>query len=102
MNMIFMLDDPDGATAIRRSVMPLGSSRATRMVTASAKSMSTPWRGSGHCSARGCVPTEGCRKRSCLCIWDSSSSVSYTHLRAHETRHDLVCRLLLEKKKKSH
>src|SRR5450756_2430427 len=26
------------------------------------------------------------------------SSVSYTHLRAHETRHDLVCRLLLEKK----
>src|SRR5659263_48681 len=29
-----------------------------------------------------------------------SLSVSYTHLRAHETRHDLVCRLLLEKKKK--
>src|SRR5450756_2778289 len=27
-------------------------------------------------------------------------SVSYTHLRAHETRHDLVCRLLLEKKKR--
>src|SRR5450756_1162360 len=26
-----------------------------------------------------------------------STSVSYTHLRAHETRHDLVCRLLLEK-----
>src|SRR5450756_2966554 len=25
--------------------------------------------------------------------------VSYTHLRAHETRHDLVCRLLLENKK---
>ena len=29
----------------------------------------------------------------------SSITVSYTHLRAHETRHDLVCRLLLEKKK---
>ena len=29
-----------------------------------------------------------------------SKAVSYTHLRAHETRHDLVCRLLLEKKKK--
>src|SRR5450759_5460815 len=28
-------------------------------------------------------------------------AVSYTHLRAHETRHDLVCRLLLEKKKKT-
>src|SRR5450756_1294951 len=25
-------------------------------------------------------------------------AVSYTHLRAHETRHDIVCRLLLEKK----
>src|SRR5665648_1151575 len=27
----------------------------------------------------------------------NSTAVSYTHLRAHETRHDLVCRLLLEK-----
>src|SRR5665648_957734 len=26
----------------------------------------------------------------------NAQSVSYTHLRAHETRHDLVCRLLLE------
>jgi len=29
----------------------------------------------------------------------ATGPVSYTHLRAHETRHDLVCRLLLEKKK---
>src|SRR5665648_1073665 len=29
---------------------------------------------------------------------DSRRTVSYTHLRAHETRHDIVCRLLLEKK----
>src|SRR5450756_3027517 len=29
----------------------------------------------------------------------TDTAVSYTHLRAHETRHDLVCRLLLEKKK---
>src|SRR5665811_2579314 len=29
-----------------------------------------------------------------------SRAVSYTHLRAHETVLDLVCRLLLEKKKK--
>ncbi len=28
-------------------------------------------------------------------------TVSYTHLRAHETVLDLVCRLLLEKKKKT-
>ena len=33
----------------------------------------------------------------CFCY--CSVTVSYTHLRAHETRHDLVCRLLLEKKK---
>src|SRR5660397_26027 len=30
----------------------------------------------------------------------SEISVSYTHLRAHETKANLVCRLLLEKKKK--
>ena len=29
------------------------------------------------------------------------TTVSYTHLRAHETVLDLVCRLLLEKKKKT-
>src|SRR5659263_484570 len=31
-------------------------------------------------------------------IIETLAPVSYTHLRAHETRHDLVCRLLLEKK----
>ena len=31
----------------------------------------------------------------------AESAVSYTHLRAHETVLDLVCRLLLEKKKKT-
>ena len=31
----------------------------------------------------------------------SDTAVSYTHLRAHETVLDLVCRLLLEKKKTS-
>ena len=30
------------------------------------------------------------------------TAVSYTHLRAHETVLDLVCRLLLEKKKEHH
>eukprot|EP00657_Telonema_sp_P-1_P007730 TRINITY_DN2785_c0_g1_i1.p1 TRINITY_DN2785_c0_g1~~TRINITY_DN2785_c0_g1_i1.p1 ORF type:complete len:114 (-),score=54.30 TRINITY_DN2785_c0_g1_i1:24-365(-) len=33
---------------------------------------------------------------------DTHSTVSYTHLRAHETVLDLVCRLLLEKKKTPH
>ena len=32
---------------------------------------------------------------------DEIVSVSYTHLRAHETKANLVCRLLLEKKKKT-
>jgi len=32
-------------------------------------------------------------------VSEETKAVSYTHLRAHETRHDLVCRLLLEKKK---
>src|SRR5665213_2251996 len=31
---------------------------------------------------------------------DQLETVSYTHLRAHETGRNLVCRLLLEKKKK--
>src|SRR5665648_605760 len=29
-----------------------------------------------------------------FCPYTESRAVSYTHLRAHETRHDLVCRLL--------
>jgi len=33
---------------------------------------------------------------------DTVKAVSYTHLRAHETVLDLVCRLLLEKKKIKH
>src|SRR5660398_192088 len=33
-------------------------------------------------------------------IPELSKPVSYTHLRAHETKANLVCRLLLEKKKK--
>ena len=40
-----------------------------------------------------------------LKAWEEShlhGAVSYTHLRAHETREDLVCRLLLEKKNVGH
>ena len=32
-------------------------------------------------------------------LLSNAAPVSYTHLRAHETRSNLVCRLLLEKKK---
>ena len=31
------------------------------------------------------------------CVNTDAETVSYTHLRAHETEADLVCRLLLEK-----
>eukprot|EP00828_Plagiopyla_frontata_P029581 TRINITY_DN38271_c0_g1_i1.p3 TRINITY_DN38271_c0_g1~~TRINITY_DN38271_c0_g1_i1.p3 ORF type:complete len:113 (-),score=8.98 TRINITY_DN38271_c0_g1_i1:5-343(-) len=34
-------------------------------------------------------------------VWHTHVPVSYTHLRAHETGRNLVCRLLLEKKKKN-
>src|SRR5450756_1459073 len=43
------------------------------------------------------IPSQ-CRM-SGIAIGNPPLAVSYTHLRAHETRHDLVCRLLLEKKK---
>src|SRR5450756_3013747 len=39
-------------------------------------------------------PVGGSGKQGAFSAW--IPAVSYTHLRAHETRHDLVCRLLLE------
>ena len=43
--------------------------------------------------------TEALSVRQILAHLGEPTSVSYTHLRAHETVLDLVCRLLLEKKK---
>src|SRR5660397_252533 len=52
-----------------------------------------PWnRGSGGCL--NCRAISVARRDSLL------PAVSYTHLRAHETKANLVCRLLLDKKKK--
>src|SRR5660397_271731 len=45
------------------------------------------------------VPQDGGQNRKCA-HRQGFSPVSYTHLRAHETKANLVCRLLLEKKKK--
>eukprot|EP00657_Telonema_sp_P-1_P010251 TRINITY_DN4603_c0_g1_i3.p1 TRINITY_DN4603_c0_g1~~TRINITY_DN4603_c0_g1_i3.p1 ORF type:complete len:128 (-),score=28.40 TRINITY_DN4603_c0_g1_i3:20-403(-) len=39
--------------------------------------------------------------RGVVALPHGTGTVSYTHLRAHETVLDLVCRLLLEKKKKT-
>ena len=41
----------------------------------------------------------GCAVFGAIVLKVISVTVSYTHLRAHETVLDLVCRLLLEKKK---
>src|SRR5660398_311482 len=43
----------------------------------------------------GSLPLITINRRVCSC-----TAVSYTHFRAHETKANLVCRLLLEKKKK--
>eukprot|EP00658_Telonema_sp_P-2_P051123 TRINITY_DN39148_c0_g1_i1.p1 TRINITY_DN39148_c0_g1~~TRINITY_DN39148_c0_g1_i1.p1 ORF type:complete len:105 (-),score=19.07 TRINITY_DN39148_c0_g1_i1:33-347(-) len=56
--------------------------------------------GSQYVSSRMTVLTDGWLT---ICVWTnrssiSSDTVSYTHLRAHETPEHLVCRLLLEKK----
>ena len=40
------------------------------------------------------------KERVYLLDWMNTYTVSYTHLRAHETKANLVCRLLLEKKNK--
>src|SRR5450756_134587 len=48
--------------------------------------------GAGAASARG---SRGAPSTASTML--APRAVSYTHLRAHETRHDLVCRLLLEK-----
>src|SRR5450756_2831819 len=52
--------------------------------------------GEGRCAAAGAAaagaPRQAVRARAAA---TAVRAVSYTHLRAHETRHDLVCRLLL-------
>ena len=45
------------------------------------------------------VTQEEVKKYMVLAICVGALAVSYTHLRAHETGRNLVCRLLLEKKK---
>ena len=47
----------------------------------------------------GKIAVNVCEEQMMLAGQDCREPVSYTHLRAHETVLDLVCRLLLEKKK---
>src|SRR5674536_400388 len=78
------------------SCAPRGSPGSPSGCRASDRTCSPPWIApiplAGHSSAwRGRGPPG----------LPTSTSVSYTHLRAHETPEHLVCRLLLEKKKKN-
>ena len=64
-----------------------------------------PVQGPHHASpgSRGGAPkfsSSVSRSSGCMCVFLYALTVSYTHLRAHETLRYLVCRLLLEKKKK--
>src|SRR5450756_929408 len=75
---------------------PGAASRATSSTSASVVSMtsgaSTVWLS----FFTTCAIRFASSRRSVI----ATQTVSYTHLRAHETRHEIVCRLLLEKKKK--
>ena len=51
-----------------------------------------------HCAA--IQARQGALQRSSVDLAQRRAPVSYTHLRAHETVLDLVCRLLLAKKKR--
>src|SRR5665647_3806771 len=57
--------------------------------------------GSGLGVLAGCRNREAYQKVVVLTNYHTPETVSYTHLRAHETDSYLVCRLLLEKKKKN-
>src|SRR5665647_3725275 len=64
----------------------------TRASGATASNPTAQGRGSRTTTPLPNLPGRGCSR--------STGSVSYTHLRAHETDSYLVCRLLLEKKNK--
>src|SRR5450756_1295987 len=55
------------------------------------------WTKPSHCAINSDSKVPILASRFCgFRIAGPDKAVSYTHLRAHETRHDLVCRLLLE------
>ena len=68
--------------------------RHASAVTQNQGSLGTVIRNHGICTAR----FRG-RRKARQSRYSNHESVSYTHLRAHETKANLVCRLLLEKKK---
>src|SRR5660397_269236 len=69
-----------------------------QMVASSPTRPGTTWASSDELPAKH-TDYHGPRRRGLRC--GNLGPVSYTHLRAHETKANLVCRLLLEKKTKT-
>src|SRR5450756_406221 len=75
----------------------IGKARTTAAPMAARSYAELYW--SASCRPTGVVKWESCRPRAATCAFIAATNrsaptvpVSYTHLRAHETRHDLVCR----------
>eukprot|EP00658_Telonema_sp_P-2_P010947 TRINITY_DN14163_c0_g2_i16.p1 TRINITY_DN14163_c0_g2~~TRINITY_DN14163_c0_g2_i16.p1 ORF type:complete len:228 (-),score=45.45 TRINITY_DN14163_c0_g2_i16:5-688(-) len=90
-------------TANVRVVMVTGDAKPTAMFVSKACGIFSPpaglYPGAGHDPTSGVAIEAPVFRR----LYDAAflaQPVSYTHLRAHETPEHLVCRLLLEKKKK--
>src|SRR5660398_302513 len=92
---------------------PLYSSAASDVYKRQSACCACRWwgdHGSGRCPRGAPWRPGGCELRDLCCQTSPECHygafhgwfvpVSYTHLRAHETKANLVCRLLLEKKKK--
>src|SRR5450756_322412 len=82
---------PSGTLRVHGGGVPSLHPRSRSVRSSSSPLPSWSWCSSSH-SSSGDWRASGSDRTSHV------ASVSYTHLRAHETRHDLVCRLLLEKK----
>src|SRR5665811_2073525 len=97
------------ATSRKRTLEPSVLARSTMLPNSSAEVnwpftttvAETPWPATLGSSPM--VPEDTCtfcaRMAATTSAGDRLTPCSYTHLRAHETVLDLVCRLLLEKKK---
>ena len=80
------------------TILGMQDQTRTQAVAATGKN-ATVWGSAAMDSCFRFTPSGGVSKlKSAQLVVDGVVAVSYTHLRAHETVLDLVCRLLLEKK----
>ena len=86
----------------KRQLLARVMKRDTRMLTIPSV-RPAPMTSAGTRKARASITCQLARVKELLSPMGMGGvmAVSYTHLRAHETVLDLVCRLLLEKKKKT-